>query len=163
MGLGHPTCLAQWHAQPGRWRVRTAPASPTRTGEGAARWRPFRAWLLLCLSRCTSVHRTLRRARKRLLARPRAAASARALPTGHHAASAAFLKGACCAAAVRRVSRPHAIHATAAEPGSLRPPKRVARTGRYHHVRRRRRRAWNADKNRPFRKNTLNAPKDART
>ena len=35
--------------------------------------------------------------------------------------------------------------------------------GRYHHGRRRRRRAWNADKNRPLRENTLNAPKDART
>ena len=73
-------------------------------------------------------HRTLRRARKRLLARPRAAARARALPTGPHAASAAFLKGASRAAAVRRVPRPHAIHATAAEPGSLRPPNRAPRT-----------------------------------
>ena len=48
------------------------------------------------------LHRTLRRARKRLLARPRAAARARALPTGPHAASAAFLKGASRAATVRR-------------------------------------------------------------
>ena len=51
------------------------------------------------------LHRTLRRARKRLLARPRAAARARALPTGPHPASAAFLKGASRAAAVWRVPR----------------------------------------------------------
>ena len=70
------------------------------------------------------VHRTLRRARKRLLARPRAAARARALPTGPHAASAAFLKGASRAAAVRRVPLPRAIHAF----GSLRPPNRAPRT-----------------------------------
>ena len=76
------------------------------------------------------VHRTLRRARKRLFARPRAAARARALPTGPHAASAAFLKGASRAAAVRLVPRPHAINATAAEPGSLRPPNRAPRTSR---------------------------------
>ena len=76
------------------------------------------------------LHRTLRRARKRHLARPRAAARARALPTGPHAAPAAFLTGASRAAAVRRVPLPHAIHATAAEPGSLRPPNRAPRTSR---------------------------------
>ena len=76
------------------------------------------------------LHRTLRRAIKRLLARPRAAARARALPTGPHAASAAFLKGVYRAAAVRRVPQPPAIHATAAEPGSLRPPNRAPRTSR---------------------------------
>ena len=48
------------------------------------------------------LHRTLRRARKRLLARPGSAARAWALPTGPHAASAAFLKGASRAVAVRR-------------------------------------------------------------
>ena len=48
------------------------------------------------------LHHTLRRARKRLLARLRAAARARALLAGRHAASAAFLKGVSRAAAVRR-------------------------------------------------------------
>ena len=74
------------------------------------------------------VHRTLRRARKRFLARPRAAERARALPAGPHAASAVFLKGASRAVAVRHPLRPHAIHTTAAEPVSLRPPKRAPRT-----------------------------------
>ena len=120
-----PSTTSRAAARPGWWRVRTAPASPTRTGKGAARWRPFRA-----APRPVHLHRTLTRARKRLLARPRAAARARALPTGPHAASAAFLKGASRAAAVRRVPRLHAIHATAAEPGSLRPPNRAPRTSR---------------------------------
>ena len=114
--------------------------------------------------RSVHLHRTLRQARKRLLARPRAAARAMALPTGPHAAFASVSEG--CISRRSGAARPSAAR-NSRHRGRTRQP--AATKPRPTHLKDDTITADDAEDapgtrtKRPLRENTLNAPKDART